>query len=63
MTVGSEILIIELKSKIEEVTNVPKDRQRLVYMAKLLKDEDSLSKYITEDDNTVHMMANLANND
>jgi hypothetical protein len=31
-------------------------------MAKLLKDEEKLSKYINEDDHTIHMMANLANN-
>lgn len=38
-------MISDLRKVIEEKTSVPSDRQRLIYKAKLLKDELKLSEY------------------
>lgn len=35
----------ELKAQVEEKTQIEKDRQRLIYSGKVLKDEDMLSSY------------------
>ena len=40
-----QILISELRKLIEEKTQVPANKQRLIYKAKLLKDELRLSDY------------------
>ena len=40
-----QIKITELKAEILKVTEVPMERQRLVYMGKLVKNEDTLDKY------------------
>lgn len=37
--------VSELKAQIEEKTQIEKDRQRLIYSGKVLKDEDMLSNY------------------
>ncbi len=40
-----QIKIIDLKKKIFEVSNVPIEKQRLVYMGKLLADDQPLNFY------------------
>jgi len=52
-----------LKARLEEVVKVPKDKIRLVYMGKLMKDDSKLDEYITEDGHTVHLMAKTSNSD
>ena len=41
----NQITIPELKLKLEEITTVPPSQQRLIYLGKVLKDEDKLSDY------------------
>ena len=48
LTVSTSITIPELKAKLEEVTSVPPSQQRLIYLGKVLKDEDKLSDYRTQ---------------
>ena len=42
--------IIALKS------GIPENHQRLIYKAKLLKDDDKLSAYIKDDNETLHLI-------
>jgi len=56
MFVDPNIIIAELRKEIEKHTSVPHDRQRLIYKAKLLVDEQPLSTYIKEDGETIHMV-------
>lgn len=47
-----------LKIKIEEKTQIPPDRQRLIYQGKQLKDDqEMLSDYNIKDDTVIHMVA------
>jgi ubiquilin len=41
----SSTSVSDLKSQIEEKTQIEADRQRLIYSGKVLKDQDSLSTY------------------
>ena len=63
LNVESSITIDQLKAKLEPVVKVPKDKIRLVYLGKLMKDQDSLNQYINEDGHTVHLMAKTLNTD
>ncbi|KAL0095863.1 hypothetical protein J3Q64DRAFT_1708984 [Phycomyces blakesleeanus] len=46
----------ELKKAIEEKTEVPVERQRLIYSGRVLKDDTTLETYKIADGNTVHMV-------
>ena len=41
--------------------HVPADRQRIIYKAKMLEDDRLLSFYITENDQTIHLLAKIQN--
>jgi ubiquilin len=56
LTVPKDILISEFRKAIEEKTQVPHDRQRLIYKAKLLADELPLSHYVKEDGESIHLV-------
>ncbi|KAI7866043.1 hypothetical protein BDF14DRAFT_1875384 [Spinellus fusiger] len=46
----------DLKKAIAEKTQVPVERQRLIYSGRVLKDQDTLETYKVADGNTVHMV-------
>jgi hypothetical protein len=56
ITVDSDIKIQELRKKIQEKTSIDPAKQRLIYKAKLLKDEIGLNEYVKEDNETVHLI-------
>jgi hypothetical protein len=37
-------------------SGIPEDQQRIIYKAKLLKDEEPLSTYVKEDNETLHLI-------
>lgn len=48
--------VLEFKEMIAEKTDVPAERQRLIYSGRVLKDNDTLSDCKIGDGNTVHMV-------
>ena len=52
--------VLDLKNAIAEQTEVPADRQRLIYSGRVLKDHDTLADYKIADGNTVHMVKSSA---
>ena len=52
--------VAQLKQELAKVAQVPVERQRLVYMGKMLKDEESLESLFPEDNLTLHLMARTA---
>jgi ubiquilin len=54
--------VLELKEAIAAQTDVPADRQRLIFSGRVLKDDDLLSEYKVADGNTIHMVKGAAPN-
>ncbi|KAJ9099290.1 hypothetical protein QFC21_004171 [Naganishia friedmannii] len=52
--------VSELKAQVEEKTQIEKDRQRLIYSGKVLKDEDMLSNYKIQNGHTLHLVKGAA---
>ncbi|KAJ9116466.1 hypothetical protein QFC22_004908 [Naganishia vaughanmartiniae] len=52
--------VSELKAQVEEKTQIEKDRQRLIYSGKVLKDEDMLSTYKIQNGHTLHLVKGAA---
>lgn len=48
--------VSEMRKVISDKSGIPENMQRLIYKAKLLKDEDMLSAYINEDGETLHLI-------
>ncbi|ORX39716.1 hypothetical protein BD324DRAFT_614704 [Kockovaella imperatae] len=48
--------VAELKEVIAEKSDVEKDRQRLIYSGKVLKDEEQISTYKIQNGHTLHMV-------
>ena len=53
--------IKEFKEKLETVSNVPSDKQRLIYRGKLLNNNEKISYYEISNLDAVHLIANLLN--
>jgi len=45
-----------MRKEIEEKSGIPENQQRIIYKAKLMKDEDLLSEFIKDDGETVHLV-------
>ncbi|KAI9296669.1 hypothetical protein K502DRAFT_323679 [Neoconidiobolus thromboides FSU 785] len=58
--VSSETLIGDFKQTISEKMEIPKERLRLIFAGKVLKDEQSLSSYNLKNDNTIHLVKGAA---
>ncbi|KAG1612117.1 hypothetical protein G6F46_008737 [Rhizopus delemar] len=56
VSIESEKTILDFKQMIAEQTDVPADRQRLIYSGRVLKDNDTLLDCKIADGNTVHMV-------
>lgn len=56
INIETEKTVLDLKQAIAEQTEVPADRQRLIYSGRVLKDHDTLADYKIADGNTVHMV-------
>ena len=55
-TLNVQIKITDMRKIIALKSGIPENQQRLIYKAKLLKDEDSLLEYIKEDGETLHLI-------
>ncbi|KAI8988889.1 hypothetical protein BDB01DRAFT_833925 [Pilobolus umbonatus] len=56
ITIETDKTVLDLKEAIAQQTDVPTDRQRLIYSGRVLKDHDTLSNCKISDGNTVHMV-------
>lgn len=56
INIETEKTVLDLKNAIAEQTEVPADRQRLIYSGRVLKDHDTLADCKIADGNTVHMV-------
>jgi hypothetical protein len=54
--VPEDILVKDMRKIIELKSGIPENQQRLIYKAKLLKDEIKLNEVIKEDNETVHLI-------
>ncbi|KAI0829113.1 hypothetical protein BC628DRAFT_1199794 [Trametes gibbosa] len=60
ITISTDKTVIELKQAIAEKSDVPADRQRLIYSGRVLKDEDALTTYKIQSGHTIHMVKGAA---
>ncbi|CAO3634519.1 unnamed protein product [Mucor hiemalis] len=56
INIETEKTVLDLKTAIAEQTEVPAERQRLIYSGRVLKDADTLNDCKIADGNTVHMV-------
>ena len=56
MDVDPEDSIAKLKSQIEDISNIPKLQQRLIYSGRELVDNGSIIQYNIEEGKTVHLV-------
>nr|ODN83854.1 ubiquilin [Cryptococcus depauperatus CBS 7841] len=54
--------VLELKELIASQCDVEKDRQRLIYSGKVLKDEEAIASYKIQNGHTIHMVKGAAKN-
>lgn len=51
-----------LKKKINEVSSIPMENQRLIYSGKILKDDQTLESYKVQEDHIIHLVKSGSNN-
>ncbi|WWD15749.1 hypothetical protein CI109_100171 [Kwoniella shandongensis] len=56
LSISPDKTVLELKELIASKSDVEKERQRLIYSGKVLKDEDSISTYKIQNGHTIHMV-------
>ena len=54
--VPEDILVKDMRKIIELKSGIAQNQQRLIYKAKLLKDEFRLNEVIKEDNETIHLI-------
>lgn len=58
--ISTDKTVLDLKKAIAEKSDVPADRQRLIYSGRVLKDDDALTAYKIATTHTVHMVKGAA---
>ncbi|RPB14227.1 ubiquitin-domain-containing protein [Morchella conica CCBAS932] len=53
--------VLDLKKRLAELSDVPADRQRLIYSGRVMKDEETIGTYKIQSGHTVHMVREAAN--
>ncbi|WWC69650.1 uncharacterized protein I206_103593 [Kwoniella pini CBS 10737] len=60
ITISPDKTVTDLKEAIAAKSDVEKERQRLIYSGKVLKDEDAISTYKIQNGHTIHMVKGAA---
>ncbi|KAK6458537.1 uncharacterized protein RJT20DRAFT_143480 [Scheffersomyces xylosifermentans] len=60
LSVSPTITVLELKGQIAEQSDIPADRQRLIYSGKVLKDSETIASYKVQSGHTIHMVKSAA---
>lgn len=58
--IESEQTVLDLKKKIEEVSQIASVNQKLIYSGKILKEENIISFYKIQSGHTIHLVNNIA---
>jgi ubiquilin len=56
VSITTDKTVLDLKKAVAEKSDVPAERQRLIYSGRVLKDEDILTTYKIANNHTVHMV-------
>ena len=56
LEVPKDILIQDMRKLVKEKSGIEENMQRLIFKAKLLKDDTKLSDYCKEDGDTIHLV-------
>lgn len=60
VTLETSKTVLDLKNAIAEQTDVPAERQRLIYSGRVLKDHDTIADCKISNESTVHMVKGSA---
>ncbi|KAI0245755.1 hypothetical protein BJV78DRAFT_251268 [Lactifluus subvellereus] len=60
LSINTDKTVADLKQAIADKSDVPADRQRLIYSGRVLKDDDQLSVYKIQSSHTIHMVKGAA---
>lgn len=60
IAISPDKTVLDLKHAIAGKSDVPADRQRLIYSGRVLKDDDALSVYKIQSAHTIHMVKGAA---
>jgi hypothetical protein len=60
ITIAPSKTVLDLKEAIAAKSDVEKDRQRLIYSGKVLKDPDTIASYKIQSGHTIHMVKGAA---
>ncbi|KAK9387972.1 hypothetical protein V1515DRAFT_585849 [Lipomyces mesembrius] len=60
VSVSPSLLVSDFKQLLEPQCNIPKERQRLIYSGRVLKDYETLSSYKIQSGHTVHLVKSAA---
>lgn len=62
VTLPPSTTIAELKTKLSELSEIPTERQRLIYSGRVMKDDETLSFYKVQSGHTIHLVKGAASN-
>ena len=62
LTLPPTTAIADVKAKLAELSDVPVDRQRLIYSGRVMKNDETLETYKVCSGNTVHLVKGAASN-
>lgn len=62
LTLLPSTVVADVKAKLAELSDVPADRQRLIYSGRVMKNDETLETYKVKDGNTVHLVKGAASN-
>ncbi|KAK9240894.1 hypothetical protein V1525DRAFT_394225 [Lipomyces kononenkoae] len=60
VSVSPSLLVSDFKELLEPQCNIPKERQRLIYSGRVLKDHETLSSYKIQSGHTIHLVKSAA---
>ncbi|KAK7208537.1 ubiquitin-like polyubiquitin-binding protein [Myxozyma melibiosi] len=60
MDVSPSILVSDFKQLLEPLSSIPKERQRLIYSGRVLKDAETLASYKIQTGHTIHLVKSAA---
>ncbi|KAK9370203.1 hypothetical protein V1509DRAFT_617036 [Lipomyces kononenkoae] len=60
VSVSPTLLVSDFKEVLEPQCNIPKERQRLIYSGRVLKDHETLSSYKIQSGHTIHLVKSAA---
>ncbi|KAJ8102160.1 hypothetical protein POJ06DRAFT_248957 [Lipomyces tetrasporus] len=60
ISVSPSLLVSDFKQLLEPQCNIPKDRQRLIYSGRVLKDHETLATYKIQSGHTIHLVKSAA---